>query len=103
MSFLSVEPQSRVVLDNYSNSLLAQFDSQFGIIADRYLAFFQERYLSLVLVLRSTLLTVQFPDEISKQLSQSHPNSRTSHVSSSQNSFLKCQFFTETSSQGKNR
>ena len=43
MSFLSVEPQSRVVLDNYSNSLLAQFDSQFGIIADRYLAFFQER------------------------------------------------------------
>jgi hypothetical protein len=43
MSFLSVEPQSRVVLENYSNSLLAQFDSQLGIIADRYLAFFQER------------------------------------------------------------
>jgi len=43
MSFLSVEPQSRVVLENYSNSLLAQFDSHLGIIADRYLAFFQER------------------------------------------------------------
>ncbi|KAI9430906.1 Rho GTPase activation protein [Lactarius indigo] len=43
MSFLSVEPQSRVLLDNYSNSLLVQFDTQLGVIADRYLAFFQER------------------------------------------------------------
>jgi hypothetical protein len=43
MSFLSVEPQSRVVLENFSNSLLAEFDSQLRIIADRYLAFFQER------------------------------------------------------------
>ncbi|KAF8265551.1 hypothetical protein EI94DRAFT_1831140 [Lactarius quietus] len=43
MSFLSVEPQSRVVLENYSKSLLVQFDSQLGIIADRYLDFFQER------------------------------------------------------------
>ncbi|KAN0140285.1 hypothetical protein V8E53_002181 [Lactarius tabidus] len=43
MSFLSVEPQSRVFLENYSNTLLAQFDSQLSIIADRYLAFFQER------------------------------------------------------------
>ncbi|KAF8265559.1 hypothetical protein EI94DRAFT_1735351 [Lactarius quietus] len=43
MSFLSVEPQSRVVLENCSNNLLAQFDAPLGIIADRYLAFFQER------------------------------------------------------------
>ncbi|KAI9448584.1 hypothetical protein H4582DRAFT_1901629 [Lactarius indigo] len=43
MSFLSVEPQSRVLLESYSNSLLAQFDTQLEIIADRYLAFFQER------------------------------------------------------------
>ncbi|KAF8260447.1 hypothetical protein EI94DRAFT_1748379 [Lactarius quietus] len=43
MSFLSVEPQSRAVLENYSNSLLAQLDSQLGIISDRYLAFFRER------------------------------------------------------------
>ncbi|KAN0140294.1 hypothetical protein V8E53_002190 [Lactarius tabidus] len=43
MSFLSVEPQSRVFLENYSNTLLAEFDSQLSIIADRYLAFFQER------------------------------------------------------------
>ncbi|KAH9007776.1 Rho GTPase activation protein [Lactarius deliciosus] len=43
MSFLSVEPQSRVLLENYSNSLLVQFDTQLGVIADRYLAFFQER------------------------------------------------------------
>ncbi|KAH9029729.1 hypothetical protein EDB84DRAFT_224985 [Lactarius hengduanensis] len=43
MTFLSVEPQSKVVLGSHSNSLLAQFDSQLGVIADRYLAFFRER------------------------------------------------------------
>ncbi|KAN0140281.1 hypothetical protein V8E53_002177 [Lactarius tabidus] len=43
MSFLSVEPQSRVFLENYSNTLLAQFDSQSSIIANRYLDFFRER------------------------------------------------------------
>jgi hypothetical protein len=43
MSFLPIGPQSRLVLENYSNTLLAQFDSQLGIIADRYLAFFRER------------------------------------------------------------
>ncbi|KAI9445710.1 hypothetical protein BJY52DRAFT_1216594 [Lactarius psammicola] len=43
MSFISVEPQSRVLLETHSNSLLAQLDSQLQIIADRYLAFFQER------------------------------------------------------------
>ena len=60
MSFISVEPQSRVVLENFSNSLLAQFDSQLDIIADRYLAFFQERFINLDLVLvLYTILTVQ--------------------------------------------
>ncbi|KAI9431839.1 hypothetical protein BJY52DRAFT_1341106 [Lactarius psammicola] len=43
MSFMSVEPQSRVFLESHSNNLLAQFDIQLEIIADRYLAFFQER------------------------------------------------------------
>ncbi|KAI9439458.1 hypothetical protein BJY52DRAFT_529761 [Lactarius psammicola] len=43
MSFISVEPQSRVFLESHSNSLLAQFDLQLEIIANRYLAFFQER------------------------------------------------------------
>ncbi|KAH9017970.1 hypothetical protein EDB85DRAFT_1897394 [Lactarius pseudohatsudake] len=43
MSFLSVEPQSRVVLESHSNSLLAQFAIQLRIIVERYLAFFQER------------------------------------------------------------
>jgi hypothetical protein len=46
MSFISVEPQSRVVLESYNNSLLAQFDAQLSIITDRYLAFFQERSIS---------------------------------------------------------
>ncbi|KAH9168910.1 hypothetical protein EDB89DRAFT_1551647 [Lactarius sanguifluus] len=43
MSFLSVEPQSRMVLESHSNSLLAQFAIQLRIIVERYLAFFQER------------------------------------------------------------
>ncbi|KAH8989334.1 Rho GTPase activation protein [Lactarius hatsudake] len=43
MSFISVEPQSRVFLKSHSNNLLTQFDIQLEIIADRYLAFFQER------------------------------------------------------------
>ncbi|KAH9037697.1 hypothetical protein EDB84DRAFT_1560529 [Lactarius hengduanensis] len=43
MSFISVEPQSRVFLESHSNSLLTQFDIQLEIVADRYLAFFQER------------------------------------------------------------
>ncbi|KAH9169277.1 hypothetical protein EDB89DRAFT_1985938 [Lactarius sanguifluus] len=43
MSFISVEPQSRVFLESHSNNLLTQFDIQLEIITDRYLAFFQER------------------------------------------------------------
>ncbi|KAH9037706.1 RhoGAP domain-containing protein [Lactarius hengduanensis] len=43
MSFISVEPQSRVFLESHSNNLLTQFDIQLEIIADRCLAFFQER------------------------------------------------------------
>ncbi|KAI9433258.1 Rho GTPase activation protein [Lactarius indigo] len=43
MSFISVEPQSRVFLESHSNSLLTQFDIQLEIISDRYLAFFRER------------------------------------------------------------
>jgi len=48
MSFLSIEPQSRVVLESHSNSLLAQIDTQLQIIAHRYLAFFQERSVGIV-------------------------------------------------------
>ncbi|KAH9032134.1 hypothetical protein EDB85DRAFT_1890798 [Lactarius pseudohatsudake] len=43
MSFLSVEPQSRVVLETRSNSPVAQIAIQLQIIAESYLAFFQER------------------------------------------------------------
>ncbi|KAH8997020.1 hypothetical protein EDB86DRAFT_3155043 [Lactarius hatsudake] len=43
MSFLSVEPQSRAVLESHSNSLLTQFAIQLRIIVEHYLAFFQER------------------------------------------------------------
>ncbi len=46
MSFISVEPQSRVLLESHSNRLLAQFDTRRKIITDRYLAFFQERCVS---------------------------------------------------------
>ena len=48
MSFLSVEPQSRVELKRHSNGLLKQFDIQLSLIEDRYLAFFQARYVNLV-------------------------------------------------------
>ena len=43
MSFISTEPQSRVVLESHNNYLFAQFDTQLRIIADRYLSFFRER------------------------------------------------------------
>jgi hypothetical protein len=55
MSFLSVEPQSRVLLESHSNSLLAQLDTQLGIIANRYLAFFEERSVNFVQLLQFTL------------------------------------------------
>jgi hypothetical protein len=48
MSFISVEPQSRVFLESHNNNLLAQFDAQLRIIADRYLAFFEERSMDFV-------------------------------------------------------
>ena len=46
MSFISPEPQSRVILESHNNYLLAQFDTQLRIIADRYLAFFHERLIN---------------------------------------------------------
>ncbi len=74
MSFISVEPQSRVFLESHSNSLLAQFDIQLEIIADRYLAFFQERPVNVirvyaVLLTLTLTLTVQFSGEELRYLS----------------------------------
>jgi hypothetical protein len=69
MSFISVEPQSRVLLESHNNSLLAQFDTQLTIIADRYLAFFRERSTDFVQVLHVTL-TVQSSGEVLRQPSQ---------------------------------
>jgi hypothetical protein len=43
MSFISVEPQSRVLLESHTNSLLAQFNTKLRILTDRYLVFFRER------------------------------------------------------------
>jgi hypothetical protein len=48
--FISVEPQSRVLLESHTNTLLAQFDTQLRIITDRYLAFFRERSIDLLQV-----------------------------------------------------
>jgi len=82
MSFLSVEPQSRVLLGNYSNSLLAQFDAQLDILADRYLAFFRERSHNVVRVLHLTL-TVRFLGEILRPLSQlSYENQPATYLGS---------------------
>ena len=99
MSFLSVEPQSRVVLENYSNTLLAQFDSHFGIIEDRYLAFFQERSLDPVRVLRVTLTFNLQANHRGNIVScfQISPTCLASFLSS------KYRVFTEPPSEGKNR
>jgi hypothetical protein len=51
MSFISVEPQSRVFLESHSNGLLKKFDIQLEIIADRYLTFFKERSVIVIWVL----------------------------------------------------
>ena len=59
MSFVSVDPQSRAVLESHSHSLLAHFDTQHGIIEDRYLAFFEERSMNLDRVSR-VALTARF-------------------------------------------
>ena len=63
MSFLFPEPQSRLVLESHSNSLLARFDEQSGIVANRYLAFFQERSVNRVEALKSTL-NIRFSGEV---------------------------------------
>jgi hypothetical protein len=55
MSFISVEPQSRAVLKSHNDSLLAQFDTQLRVVADRYLAFFRERSINVLQVLLFTL------------------------------------------------
>ena len=99
MSFLSVDPQSRVVLETHSDSLLAQFAIQLQIIADRYLAFFQERSANIVRVLHFTL-TVRSSGDVLRQLSQW--STEKSNISSILTDFflLKYRFFTETPSQG---
>jgi hypothetical protein len=53
-------------------------------------------------LLRVSQLTIQFLDELSKQLSQCHPIGRTCHVSGLILLLLKCQFFTETSPEHTN-
>ena len=71
MSFISVEPQSRVFLESHSNSLLTKYDIQLEIIADRYLAFFQERsviviwILCIPLSLRLSGETLRHPSQLS--------------------------------------
>jgi hypothetical protein len=69
MSFISVEPQPRAVLESHSNSLLSQFDTRLRIITDRYLAFFQERFIDLVQDFRFTL-NIRLSGETLRQSSQ---------------------------------
>ena len=78
MSFISVEPQSRAVLDSHTNYLLSQFDTQHRIIADRYLAFFQERSINFSLKVVQYTLNIRSPGEVLRKHSQllckqSHP------------------------------
>ena len=73
MSFISVEPQSRVVLESHSDSLLAQFDTHLQIITDRYLTFFLERSVNIDLVLHFTL-NVRFSGDVLRKSSQLSSN-----------------------------
>jgi hypothetical protein len=78
MSFISVEPQSRVLLESHSDSLLAQFDTQRRIIASRYLAFFQERsvnHVPMPVPVNFTLM-FQFQENYRGNLVSCHPISR---------------------------
>ena len=100
MSFISVEPQSRVFLESHSNSLLTQFDIQLEIIADRYLAFFQERSVHIIRVLYITL-TLQFPGEELRHLSQFSSEGLMRRICA--DFFLsKYRFLTETPSKSNN-
>ena len=81
MSFLlSAEPQPRFVLESHSNRLLAQFDTQLGILANRYLAFFQERSVNLVQARQATL-NILLSGEVLRYPSQSSSEHPTCHVS----------------------
>ena len=78
MSFISVEPQSRALLDSHTNYLLSQFETQHRIIADRYLAFFQERSINFTLKVVKYTLNNRSPGEVLRKHSQllceqSHP------------------------------
>ena len=66
MSFISVEPQPRAVLESHSNSLLEEFDTRLGIIADLYLAFFQERSIDHLIRVFSITLTLCLSGELSR-------------------------------------
>ena len=99
MSFISTEPQSRVVLESHNHYLLAQFDTQLGIIADRYLAFFHERFIYLLEVL-SFILILQSPGKVSRQNSQFSCEKLVPIYLNGIPS--KYRFFTETPSQGRN-
>lgn len=70
MSLISTEPQSRSVLEGHSNSLISQFDTQFEIIVERYLSFFQERSVGIALVLYLALIH-QLSGEALRKRSQS--------------------------------
>jgi hypothetical protein len=100
MSFISVEPQSRVFLESHSKSLLTKFDRQLAIIANRYLAFFQERSVIDIWVL-CIPLSLRLSGEELKHHSQFSPEQ--SIVPSVRADFFlsKYRFVAKTPSKGK--
>ncbi len=102
MSFISVEPQSRVFLESHSNNLLAQFDIQLEIIADRYLAFFQERSVNVIRVYAILTLSIQFSGEELRYPSQLSEKLNPPRIWADF-FLLKYRFFTETPWWGNSR
>ena len=101
MSFLSVEPESKSLLESHTDTLLAQFDVQLNIVTDRYLAFFQERSVHIAQILHFTL-SVWSSGEVLRQPSQLLcEKNRICYLSWPIP--LKYRFFAKTLSQGRDR
>ena len=97
----SAEPQSRVVLDGHSNSLVGHYDVHLKVLADRYLAFFRERFVIGTEVSSHSLITF-FQEKGRRNIVSRRPGIRTPVW---QLMFFPEQhrFFTETLSQSESR
>ena len=100
-ALMSAEPQSRVVLDGHSNSLVGHYDVHLKVLADRYLAFFRERFVIGTEASSHSLITF-FQEKDRRNIVSRLPGIETPIW---QLMFFPAQhrFFAETLSQGESR